>query len=537
MANHNKSLGEKIREYRQKKGMTQDALAAELHISSQAVSKWENGLTSPDISLLIPLSGTLGVEVNDLLGGGRRDELERAWHKTWPLGDELSLVFAEEALKEFPNDETFLYRRACDEYFLGVNKNVSEEQRELYLLRADYHFTTLHNKYPEQDTYTSFLAQVCHVRGKRDRALELIYTCKKSESRERLIAEILGGEDEIKYKKSKIDNLVWELFRKLENQNTRESIASARSLIELFSIKDKEELTRSLNYKEAELRLADGDVDGYLKLLDEVYDSLDGGARSEKLDLQPLYDDCGAMRKPLVKELDGMIGTFLAKSGLVHPSSRELRRKLVDAAVKIENISKTNWKNYFTFCYRHVRHGDLFRYSTEWDMTSEENAALDAVFTNYYKEMRPLAVAYTIEAYRREVERLFGVGAMTGFVAKLDSCPVLGYCNCGSKEKYKNLSSSWCHCDLPDGTKVFSIVDVLVANSFTLCGLEEKLIDSAMREAQTAGYTHVEAYPSESLCGEAFDVLVAYYESIGFVTVRDLTNEDDGRSFMMRKAL
>ena len=45
-------------------------------------------------------------------------------------------------------------------------------------------------------------------------------------------------------------------------------------------------------------------------------------------------------------------------------------------------------------------------------MTSEENAALDAVFTNYYKEMRPLAVAYTLEAYRREVERLFGVGGL-----------------------------------------------------------------------------------------------------------------------------
>ena len=342
MANHNKSLGEKIREYRQKKGMTQDALAAELHISSQAVSKWENGLTSPDISLLVPLSGALCVDINDLLGSGRRDELERAWHKTWPLGDEFSLVFAEEALKEFPNDETFLYRRACDEYFLGVNKNVPEEQRELYLRRADFDFSTLHNKYPEQDIYTSFLAQVCYARGKRDHALELIYSCKKSESRDRLIAEFLGGEDEIKYKQSKIDNLVWELFRKLENQNTRESIASARALIDLFSIKNKEDMIRSLNYKDAGFRLADGDIDGYLKLLDEVYDSLNSVARSEKLDLQPLYDDRGAMRKPLVKELDGMIGTFLAKPELVHPSSRELRRKLIDSAVGIEDICKTN---------------------------------------------------------------------------------------------------------------------------------------------------------------------------------------------------
>ena len=138
-----KTIGAKIREYRQKKGLTQDALAAELNISSQAVSKWENGLTSPDISLLVPLSSALGIAVNDLLGGGRRDELERAWHKTWPLGDEFSLVFAEEALKEFPHDETFLYRRAVDEYFLGVDKRVPEEQRELYLTRADIHFIIL----------------------------------------------------------------------------------------------------------------------------------------------------------------------------------------------------------------------------------------------------------------------------------------------------------------------------------------------------------------------------------------------------------
>ena len=61
-----KSIGEKIREYRLKKGMTQDALAAELHVSSQAVSKWETGQTMPDISLLLPLSRVLKIGVNEL---------------------------------------------------------------------------------------------------------------------------------------------------------------------------------------------------------------------------------------------------------------------------------------------------------------------------------------------------------------------------------------------------------------------------------------------------------------------------------------
>ena len=58
-----KTIGAKIREYRQKKGLTQDALAAELHVSSQAVSKWENGQTMPDISLLMPISRVLGIGV------------------------------------------------------------------------------------------------------------------------------------------------------------------------------------------------------------------------------------------------------------------------------------------------------------------------------------------------------------------------------------------------------------------------------------------------------------------------------------------
>ena len=92
-----KTIGAKIREYRQKKGLTQDALAAELHVSSQAVSKWENGQTMPDISLLMPISRVLGIGVNDLLGGDRRAEYEREWQRALPFGDELALLAAEDA--------------------------------------------------------------------------------------------------------------------------------------------------------------------------------------------------------------------------------------------------------------------------------------------------------------------------------------------------------------------------------------------------------------------------------------------------------
>ena len=49
--------------------MTQGELAKKLHITDKAVSKWERGLSFPDISLLIPLSEILNISLYDLLKG------------------------------------------------------------------------------------------------------------------------------------------------------------------------------------------------------------------------------------------------------------------------------------------------------------------------------------------------------------------------------------------------------------------------------------------------------------------------------------
>ena len=54
---------------RKEKGMTQKELAQRLYVSDKAVSKWERGLSLPDISLLRPMAETLGVSVTELLSG------------------------------------------------------------------------------------------------------------------------------------------------------------------------------------------------------------------------------------------------------------------------------------------------------------------------------------------------------------------------------------------------------------------------------------------------------------------------------------
>ncbi|MBO4878708.1 MAG: helix-turn-helix transcriptional regulator [Clostridia bacterium] len=68
-----KKTGQLICESRKQHGMSQKDLADILNITDKAVSKWERGISFPDISLLIPLSETLGISLYDLLSGGDHD--------------------------------------------------------------------------------------------------------------------------------------------------------------------------------------------------------------------------------------------------------------------------------------------------------------------------------------------------------------------------------------------------------------------------------------------------------------------------------
>ena len=62
-------IGEFIAECRKKQNLTQGQLAEKLGITDRAVSKWENGRTMPDSSLMLDLCDILNISVNELLSG------------------------------------------------------------------------------------------------------------------------------------------------------------------------------------------------------------------------------------------------------------------------------------------------------------------------------------------------------------------------------------------------------------------------------------------------------------------------------------
>ncbi|MBP3579459.1 MAG: helix-turn-helix transcriptional regulator, partial [Lachnospiraceae bacterium] len=63
------TIGKRIAQLRKEKGLIQEELSQMMEVSAQAVSKWENDQTCPDIASLPKLAKILGVTVDELLSG------------------------------------------------------------------------------------------------------------------------------------------------------------------------------------------------------------------------------------------------------------------------------------------------------------------------------------------------------------------------------------------------------------------------------------------------------------------------------------
>lgn len=64
----NETFGQRLQRLRKNANLTQEDVATKLNITAQAVSKWENDVSAPDISVLVELSDILNVTLNELLG-------------------------------------------------------------------------------------------------------------------------------------------------------------------------------------------------------------------------------------------------------------------------------------------------------------------------------------------------------------------------------------------------------------------------------------------------------------------------------------
>ena len=69
------TLGERIKNYRQMVGLSQEGLAEKINVSRQAITKWENDSGIPDIDNLISLSKVMGVSLDELVMGEKENDI------------------------------------------------------------------------------------------------------------------------------------------------------------------------------------------------------------------------------------------------------------------------------------------------------------------------------------------------------------------------------------------------------------------------------------------------------------------------------
>lgn len=108
-------IGDYIRNQRKLQGLTQKELASQLNISFQAVSKWENGDTLPDVSILLNLAHILNTTTDKILSGG---QILRSAGKFIDVKNIDEGLKALENLKNYFGEESSFYKGAIT----GVNE-------------------------------------------------------------------------------------------------------------------------------------------------------------------------------------------------------------------------------------------------------------------------------------------------------------------------------------------------------------------------------------------------------------------------------
>ncbi len=121
------TIGDIIKKLRKERGLTQEALAEQLNISSAAVSKWENNIGMPDISNIVPLANFFGVSADVLFGidqHNKTEEAEKALDKIFKMTENVKtedeaetglkiIQMYREAIRRFPGNSTILCNAFC----------------------------------------------------------------------------------------------------------------------------------------------------------------------------------------------------------------------------------------------------------------------------------------------------------------------------------------------------------------------------------------------------------------------------------------
>ena len=144
------NIARNLKKYRKERDITQEALAKDLGISPQSVSKWERGEGYPDIELLPNLANHLNITIDELLGNdsaARKEDIRQFWQKFWSADGrregenywDCRIRIAEEYWRKYPSEYSIAnallqeicgYRSKLEEHRTLMNEAAEKIQND-----------------------------------------------------------------------------------------------------------------------------------------------------------------------------------------------------------------------------------------------------------------------------------------------------------------------------------------------------------------------------------------------------------------------
>lgn len=119
--------GKKISILRKNKGITQEDLAQQLAVSPQAISKWENGHTMPEVSLLVDLAEILGSTIDEILLPTENSDMDANFeHVLLPYSD-----IADFSGRKWPRSMAHPAILSAIKLFMGAENHRDSQNRQL----------------------------------------------------------------------------------------------------------------------------------------------------------------------------------------------------------------------------------------------------------------------------------------------------------------------------------------------------------------------------------------------------------------------
>lgn len=248
-------IGNRIKELRKENEMTQERLAELIGVSFQAVSKWENNIALPDITLVPKLAQIFGVSTDELFSFNLKEiqkDIEQYADRAYKLREsnpQESRKILEEGLCKYPENEILLNNLL---YVVNYTENPDETVR--IASRLIDRTTMSDVKYDA----LRFLAYAYNAKGDTESAVEVleqipqIYFTKLSE-----MAFVLEGcpkyEAAEKQKWISFETLIqmmWKIAEYYEDEGeTKKAVAETKRALALISLLTKDtKITSFQNY-------------------------------------------------------------------------------------------------------------------------------------------------------------------------------------------------------------------------------------------------------------------------------------------------